>query len=141
MKKLIALVATLLVMFCAISTANAQDNSYPRDIQLSWNWPTHYEIVVGDTEAAEILDGDLTDARLTCTRHNGEIAFNTVIPIVVGTLPGQRQTQVFSGDIPKPGSYTCLAYARVGAVESDPSNAVVKRYTGRPQPNTALAAQ
>ena len=145
MKKMF-MITTLLL----ISSVTFAQQDYPLDIQLSWNWPTHYELVPGDSVAAEIQPGDLTAARLTCSRHNGEEAFNTVIPIATGVLPGQRQTQVFTGDIPKPGSYTCLAFARVeyttavnttAFLESRASNATVKRFVGKPGPNENLAAQ
>ena len=137
MKKFIAL-SVVLFSF----SANAAPPVFPADITLSWNWPTEYVLVPGDPAAEPILDGELVSARLTCTRQSGEVTFETSVPIGAGVLPGQRQSQLFAGDIPKPGTYTCLSFATtINGAESDASNAAVKKYLGVPNANSNLAAQ
>ncbi len=118
-----------------IFNASAQSN-YPRDIQLSWNWPTLY------VDNTEIQDGDLASARLICTRHDSVVAFDTIIPIGNGVLPGERQTQIFVGDIPKPGTYSCVAFAiTIDGTSSDSSEAVLKKFTGKPNPPNNFGLQ
>ena len=115
----------LLVLLLSFS-ADAQQ-SYPRDIELFLTWPSLYE------DGSEIQDGDLVSARISCTRHDGVLAFETEMAISV--LPGETQGQVFSGDIPKPGKYSCWAFVvTIDGTESDISNVLVKPYTGKPNP-------
>ncbi len=127
-----------LVLACAlfgfIGVANAQDNTYPRDLTVCWTHPSLY------VDESDIQDGDLATTRLTVDRHDGTRAVDTLIPVV--GLPGARQCTTLSGDIPKPGTYTTFAYAiTIDDTSSDQSNASVKKYTGKPKPAENLAGQ
>ena len=129
------LLATLLL---ASNITFAQSPSYPRDITLCWNHPTHYVSIDGGVTPGElILDGDLAFTRLTIDRHDGVRSTDTQI-VVIG-LPGERQCAPLTSEIPKPGKYTAFAYAiTVDGTSSDASNASERRYTGKPFPDEDL---
>jgi hypothetical protein len=107
--------------------ANAQQD-YPRDLTLSWvNASTYIDGTLIET-------GDLTGIRLECFRHD-----DTITPVMNATVPasgeGQAQTEVFTGAIAKPGTYTCYGYSVViGGIESDPSVPASEKFVGKPNP-------
>lgn len=107
-------------------SASAQQG-YPRDITLSWTNPTQY------VDGSLIEAGDLESIRVECFRSNDTVA--TFVSTVPDTGEGAAQSETFTGVIPGPGTYNCLAYAIVvGGAESDPSNQASKKYTGKPLP-------
>lgn len=129
MKNLLAVICILLISL----SASAQ-TTYPRDITLCWNHPTLY------TDGSDIQPGDLSDTRLTIDRHDGTRIVDALIAVV--GLPGERQCSNLTGDVPKPGTYTSFAYAiTIDDTSSDASNASVKKYTGKPNPDENLVAQ
>ena len=108
--------------------ALAQSN-YPRDLTITITWPTAY------VDGSVILDGDLRGAQVICQRQDATMIANEEIPIVV--LPGESQVHTFTGAVPQPGKYTCVAQAiTVQNDISDPSNAHEQRFTGKPLPPT-----
>lgn len=125
--------AVIAVVIVASSACWAQ-NSYPRPITLNWTLPTLYE------DGQTIQPGDLADTRITCERHNGDLAFDILVP-VGATLPGEAQSHTEPAGIPLSGTYTCLAYAiTIDGVSSEASAPAVKKFTGKPNPPTNLNA-
>ena len=121
-----------LLLLLAPSAFAQQD--YPRDITLTWTWPTLY------TDNTVIQPGDLRGAFITCDRQDGTRVIDTEIPIT--TALGSTQTEVFVGFIPQPGTYTCFSFAiTVDDISSDPSNPASKKYTGKPLPITSFTAE
>jgi hypothetical protein len=95
MKFLYAAFITLMVLS---SPASAQQG-YPRDITVSWRWPTLY------TDDTLIQDGDLRGGDFYCFRNNDfSIAVVDTLPVVMVGLPGDGQTKTFVGVIPQPGT-------------------------------------
>ena len=118
------LYAVLALLF-SVSAFAQQD--YPRDITLNWDNPTQY------VDNSFIDAGDLAAIRVQCFRSND------IVPTFEESRPdtgeGAHQSETYIGVIPGPGSYTCYAFAIVvGGVESDTSNGVLKKYTGKPLP-------
>lgn len=100
---------------------------YPRDITLSWTNPSLYE------DGSAIEAGDLESIRVECFRGSDITpAFTSAVP---DTGEGLAQSETYVAVIPRPGTYTCFAYAIVvGGAESNPSNSVNRKYTGKPLP-------
>ena len=117
---------TLVVLLGFAATASAQQ-SYPRDITLSWTNPDQY------VDFTPIEPGDLESIRVECFRQNDVTPAFTAS--VADNGEGLFQTETFVGVIPQPGTYNCVAYAIVvGGEESDASNEALKKYTGKPLP-------
>jgi hypothetical protein len=119
-------------LFCLIFVAPVvfAQQDYPRDITLSWTNADSY------VDGTPIEAGDLTGVRIECFRQND------TTPIVTGnfvpTGEGLIQSEVLTGVIPQPGTYTCYGYSVViGGIESDPSNPASKKYVGKPNPPTS----
>jgi hypothetical protein len=115
-----------LVLLFATTSAFAQSD-YPRDITLSWTNPDQY------VDGSTIEPGDLDSIRVECFRNND------TVPVFVSTVPdtgeGAPQSETYTGAVPAPGTYSCVAYAIVvGGVESDASNTATRKYTGKPLP-------
>lgn len=107
------------------STAFAQQD-YPRDIDVSWTNPSEY------VDATLIEAGDLESIRIEIYRNND------TVPVFTATVPdngeGLQQAELFAAAIPQPGTYRLEAYAIVvGGAESDPSESLFKKYTGKPR--------
>ena len=120
MKKIFLVIVLLLP---ALSFAQ-QD--FPRDVSVGWDNPSTY---VADTHIAA---GDLESIRVEIYRQND------TIPLFTATVPdtgeGAAQLENFPAAIPQPGTYRIEAYAIVvGGVESDSSEPLFKKYTGKPR--------
>lgn len=121
MKALITIALLLLS-----STALGQQN-YPRDITLSWVNPSEY------VDGSLIEAGDLDSIRVECFRASDTVP--TFTSTVADSGEGAPQAETFTGVIPQPGTYTCVAYAIVvDGTESDPSNTALRKYIGKPLP-------
>lgn len=119
---------TTLLLLLLSSTASAQQG-YPRDITLSWVWPTTY------VDTTLIQDGDLRGGDLFCFRNQDTVPVIDTLPVVIAGLPGSPQTETFVGVIPQPGTYHCfLTAVTVDAISSDFSNEATKKFTGKPLP-------
>lgn len=120
---------TIIALFAiGPSTANAQ-SSYPRDITLSWVWPTTY------VDTTLIQPGDLRGGDLYCFRNNDTVPVVDTVPVIIAGLPGSAQSETFLGVIPQPGTYHCfLTAVTIDEVSSDFSNEASKRFTGKPLP-------
>lgn len=117
----------VIFLLLAAGTASAQNASYPRDLTLSWINADSY------VDGTAIEAGDLTGVRLECFRQND------TVPIFTSEIPaageGVTQSEVFTGAIPQPGTYTCYGYSIVvGGIESDASNPAQRKYVGKPNP-------
>ncbi len=124
----------LLFVLCFACACALAQSSYPRDITLCWTHPTEY------TDGTLIQDGDLANTRLTTDRHDGSRVSDTMIPVV--GLPGERQCATMAGSIAIPGTYTNFAYAiTIDDTSSDASNPAVKKFTGKPLPDSNVTAQ
>jgi hypothetical protein len=109
--------------------AQIQDPNFPRDITLTWTNPTEY------VDGTLIEVGDLAGTKIVCARQDGTVAIDELVPITAG--PGGVEGKAFLDLIPKPGRYTCNAFAiTVEDFSSDASNDSVKKYTGKPKPGT-----
>jgi hypothetical protein len=118
---ILALIALLFA-----GAAYAQQD-YPRDITLTWTNADSY------TDGTPILAGDLESVRVECFRNQDTVP--TVSRTVPDTGEGAAQTETFTGAIPSPGVYTCVAYSIVvGGAESDASGEASRKYTGKPLP-------
>jgi len=118
---------SIIAVLLLFATSAFAQQSYPRDITLSWENPSQY------TDGSIIEAGDLDSIRVECFRGNDTVA--TFVSTVPDTGEGAPQSEVFAGVIPQPGTYTCIAYAIVvDGTESDPSNSVAKKYIGKPLP-------
>lgn len=117
-----------LVLLALLLAAPAFSQSdYPRDITLDWTNPSQY------VDGSTIEAGDLDSIRVECFRNND------TVPAFVSTVPdtgeGAPQSETYTGAIPSPGTYSCVAYAIVvGGAESDASNTATRKYTGKPLP-------
>lgn len=120
---------TIIALFAiGPSTANAQA-AYPRDITLSWTWPTTY------VDTTLIQPGDLRGGDLYCFRNQDTVPIIDTVPVVIAGLPGSSQSETFVGVIPQPGQYHCfLTAVTVDELSSDFSNEAFKRFTGKPLP-------
>lgn len=117
----------LTLVLLAFSASVSAQSDYPRDITLSWTNPSQY------VDGSAIEAGDLDSIRVECFRNND------TVPAFVSTVPdtgeGAPQSETYTGAIPSPGTYACVAYAIVvGGVESDASNSATRKYTGKPLP-------
>jgi hypothetical protein len=117
---------TILALVLLSTTAVAQQD-YPRAITLSWTNPSQY------VDGSVIEAGDLESVRVECVRNNDTVpVFSSTVPV---TGEGVSQSETFTGVIPQPGTYNCVAYAIVvDGTESDPSNTASKKYIGKPLP-------
>jgi hypothetical protein len=114
-----------LAIFLFATGAFAAD--YPRDIALTWTNPTLYD------DDTPIQVGDLRGTRIICSRHSGEVVIDEEVPNLGD--PGNGEGNVFTAMIPRPGTYTCTAYAvTIDDTQSDASNSAAKKYTGKPKP-------
>ena len=122
MKKLLAAIILL-----GLSTSVFGQQDYPRDITLSWTNASQYE------DGSLIEAGDLTSVRVECFRNSDTApSFTAAVPV---TGEGIAQTFDFIGVIPNPGQYSCIAYSIIfDGTESIASNAVLRKYTGKPKP-------
>ena len=117
--------AVLILSFLAGAACAQQD--YPRDITLSWTNADSY------VDGTAIEPGDLESVRVECYRNQDTIP--SVSRTVPATGEGAAQSETFSGVIPSPGTYRCVAFSIVvGGAESDPSGDAFKKYTGKPLP-------
>lgn len=124
MIKQLILAATVLAV---LVPANAQQ-SYPRDLTLSWTQPTTY------VDGSLIGAGELRGTLLTCWRQNDP---NTMVidEEVAAPNAGGSYEHTFLESINQPGTYLCVAYAvTVDDLYSDMSNTVDRKYTGKPLP-------
>ena len=128
MKTLIALA----VLFAALPASAQQD--FPKDITLSWTNTFSY------VDDSIIEAGDLDSIRIEIYRQND------TVPTFTATVPdngeGSQQSEVFAAAIPQPGTYRIEGYAIVvGGVESDPSESLFKKYTGKPRKITNITVE
>ena len=121
MRKLFALIA-----LCVSASVYAQQ-SYPRDITLSWTNPSTY------VDGSTIEAGDLASVRVECYRRNDtDPVFTSTVP---ATGEGLAQSETFTGVIPSPGWYECWSFAIVvDGTESDPSSTAERKFIGKPLP-------
>ena len=126
MRKLIFL--TTLLPFVALA-----QQLFPADLTLSWTNASQYE------DGTAIAAGDLASVRVECVRNNDTTpTFTATVPV---TGEGQPQSETFTGAIPNPGTYTCVAYSILfDGTESVASNSAEKKYTGRPRPPENLGS-
>jgi hypothetical protein len=127
MNRLTVLIAIGLL---ATTIAFAQQD-FPREITVSWTNPSSY------TDGTAIAPGDLDSIRIEIFRNS------SATPVFTATVDdsgeGAQQSEVFPAAIPGPGTYTIVGYAIVvDGSESDASDAVVKKYTGKPMPITTV---
>lgn len=116
---------TLLILLISASAMAQQD--YPRDITLSWTNASQY------TDGTDFETGDLTGVRIECFRQSDTAPIVTANFVATGE--GAPQTEVLSGAIPQPGTYTCFGYSIViGGIESDASAPAQKKFVGKPNP-------
>jgi hypothetical protein len=124
-------IAGVLLYLTAVTSMAQSNNSYPRDIVLSWTNASLY------TDDTPIEVGDLTGVKVDCYR--GTATVPTLSTIVVPTGKGMAQTQTFVGAIPNSGTYRCEAFSIViGDIYSLASNSVSKKYVGTPKSITTL---
>lgn len=122
----------LAVLFAALPASAQQD--FPKDITLSWTNPFSY------VDDSIIEAGDLDSIRIEIYRQND------TVPTFTATVPdngeGAQQSEVFAAAIPQPGTYRIEGYAIVvGGVESDPSESLFKKYTGKPRKITNITVE
>jgi len=120
--------AVFLLMVSGISYGQ---QSYPRDIALSWVNASQY------VDGTPIEAGDLTGVKLDCYRQNDLVPlFSAIIPALG---EGLAQSENFAGAIPKPGTYRCEGFSIViGDIYSDASNPAFKKFVGKPKSITLL---
>lgn len=125
-KRIIAGLAIVLVS----SSAFAQQD-YPKELDMCWTNPDSY------VDGTPIELGDLDSIRMEVYRQND------TVPVFTATIPdngeGAQQCEVFANAIPQPGTYRIEGYAIVvGGVESDVSESLFKKYTGKPRKITNI---
>ena len=120
------------ILFMIPAFAFAQGPTFPRDLSASWVNPDSF------IDGTLMEPGDLTGVRLECFR------LNDAAPVITANFPsvtgeGQPQSEVLTGAIQRPGTYTCYAYSIViGGIESDPSDPASVKHVGKPNPPTIL---
>lgn len=128
------LIIGLLLLLVSMPVSAQQD--YPRDITLSWLWPTL------NVDGTVIQEGDLRGGDAVCFRNN-----DFSVPIfdlqTLITVPlGARETMTFFNSIPKPGIYQCFVTAvTVQGISSDFSDEFPARFTGKPLPPQEFTAE
>ena len=117
----------LLILVLFLSPAAFAQQDYPRDITLSWTNASQYE------DGSIIEAGDLTNVRIECFRQNDVAAtFTATVPV---TGEGATQSEVFTGVIPSPGTYSCVGFSIIfDGTESVASAPAVRKFTGKPRP-------
>jgi hypothetical protein len=141
MKRLLQWTAAL-VFLTGCAASQAQQN-FPRDITISWTNASEYEDVIinGVPESGGPIEaGDLEFVRIEIYRQSD------TVPVLTATIPdtgeGAAQTELFAGAIPKPGTYRIEGYSIViGGAESDASESLFKKYTGKPRTITSVTIQ
>ena len=125
----------LFLVICLLATeANAQQD-YPRDITLTFRWPTTY--VSGEL----IQPGDLRGGDAICFRNQDLNAPTFDLPMDILVPLGEKQSVLFPSVIPKPGNYSCFVTAvTVDDISSDLSNEARRRFTGKPLPIQEFSA-
>ena len=114
-----------LALICLSGSAFAQQD-FPKDVLVEWTNPSTY------VDDSPIEAGDLDSIRVEIYRHNDTVPVFTVT--VPDTGEGAPQLENLVSAIPQPGTYRIEAYAIVvGGVESDPSEPLFKKYTGKPR--------
>jgi hypothetical protein len=95
--------------------------------------------------ASEYIDntlieaGDLTGVKVDCYRQNETVPILSAV--VPATGEGLPQAEVFTGAIPRPGTYRCEAFSIViGDIYSDASIPTFKKYVGKPKKVTVFTA-
>lgn len=128
--KFLYLTIIILLAFWSIPTnAQGAPPAYPRDITLSWLWPTT------NVDGTLIQEGDLRGGDNICFRNNDFSVAIFDLPAPITVLLGEKETITHVGVIPRPGQYQCFATAvTVDEIMSDFSNQADKRYTGKPLP-------
>lgn len=127
MKSLVALVSALVLVSFSFQ-ASAQ-GSYPRDITLSWDWPTLY------VDTTLIQPGDLRGGDVICFRNNDLAVTVFDVPVAITVALGSRESVTLVGLIPQPGTYHCFVTAvTVDGISSDLSNEATRKFTGKPLP-------
>ncbi len=112
-------------LFTLAAVAAFAQNSYPRDVTLSWINASVY------TDGAPIEPGELQAVRIEGRRNSDSV------PSITATIPasgvGQAQSSTLTAAIGGPGTYSCVAFTVViGGVESDPSSPASVKFVGRP---------
>jgi hypothetical protein len=116
----------LLLILLLFPMAALAQQDYPRDITLNWTNADQYE------DGTAIDAGDLTEVRVECFRNNDlDPTFTATVPV---TGEGAAQSEVFTGVILNPGTYSCVAFSIIfDGTESVASAPVFKKYTGKPK--------
>lgn len=114
----------LFLLFVSLPAMAQQ--GYPRDITLTFRWPTTY--VSGEL----IQEGDLRGGDAICFR-NQELAPTFDLRMDIGVPLGSLESILFAGVIPRPGNYRCFVTAvTVDEISSDLSDEARRRFTGKP---------
>lgn len=122
------------VILLLLSSVALGATDYPRDIQVDWVNPSEY------VDGSMIEAGDLVSVRIEIFRQND------TVPVFVATVPvtgeGLEQSELFAGAVQQPGTYLIYGYSIVvGGVESDASDSVSRKYTGKPLPPVIRVVQ
>lgn len=122
---------TGLILLLLSSVAYGAD--YPRDVSVDWINASEY------VDGSPIQEGELEAVRIEIYRQQD------AVPVFVATVPvsgvGLAQSEVFAGAVQQPGTYLIYGYSIAGGIESDPSNSVLRKYTGKPLPPVLLVVQ
>lgn len=120
-----------LILLLLSSVAYSAD--YPRDVSVEWTNASEY------VDGSLIQEGELEAVRIEIYRQQD------AVPVFVATVPvsgvGLAQSEVFAGAVQQPGTYLIYGYSIAGGIESDPSNSVSRKYTGKPLPPVLLVVQ
>ena len=139
MKKL--LFGLILLLFSVSAMAQGPPE-YPRDLTLTWTWPTTY----ADTAATLLEPGILQGGEAFCFDNQQTLIFEAAYPITSGI--GLEQSETFVGVIPAPGTYSCFVTAITiplpgfpDGISSDFSDPSTVKYTGKPSKPSGLSAK